>query len=454
MSTSGSGVAEGAVNDPVASDARLPLEGAVPYPPAMGAKRLVVMGQGYVGLPLAMRAVEVGYTVIGLDVDKERVERLLAGQSFIEDVAPERLVAALATGRYTPTADIEACADFDIAVITVPTPLYEGLPDLSYIEQACEMLGPLVREGSCVVLESTTYPGTTTEVVAPILERRSGLLAGRDFRLGYSPERIDPGNETWHFENTPKIVAGIDEASRVAMTEFYSSVVDAVMEVSGTAEAELAKLVENTFRHVNIALANELAMVADELGIDIWESIRAASTKPFGFMPFYPGPGVGGHCIPVDPSFLSWRVRRRLGYAFRFVEIANDVNEHMPDYVVRRLGLAFNEQSKSLKGSRLLVLGLAYKRNSADARQSPAVPLIERLLELGAEVRLADPHVGPAPLDDRVTRVEATTEEASLADGVLLLTDHDAFDLPAIAAAAPYLFDTRHRVSGPTVEHL
>jgi UDP-N-acetyl-D-glucosamine dehydrogenase len=304
------------------------------------------------------------------------------------------------------------------------------------------------------VLESTTYPGTTTEVVAPILERRSGLLAGRDFRLGYSPERIDPGNETWRFENTPKIVSGIDDASRAAVAEFYASVVEQVVEVKGTAEAELAKLVENTFRHVNIALANELAMVAQELEIDVWESIRAASTKPFGFMPFYPGPGVGGHCIPVDPSFLSWRVRRRLGYAFRFVEIANDVNDHMPDYVVRRLLLAFNERSLPLRGARLLVLGLAYKANSSDARQSPAVPLIERLLELGVNVRLADPHVGPAPLDDRVTRVDATADEAAQADGVLLLTDHDAFDLPAIASVAPYVLDTRHRVSGPTVEHL
>jgi UDP-N-acetyl-D-glucosamine dehydrogenase len=290
--------------------------------------------------------------------------------------------------------------------------------------------------------------------VAPILERHSGLIAGSEFHLGYSPERIDPGNQTWRFENTPKLVSGIDAASHAAVRDFYATVVDNVVEVSGTAEAELAKLVENTFRHVNIALANELAMVAEQLGIDIWESIRAASTKPFGFMPFSPGPGVGGHCIPVDPSFLSWRVRRRLGYAFRFVEIANDVNEHMPDYVVRRMLLAFNKRSLSLNGARVLVLGLAYKANSGDARQSPAVPVIENLLELGAIVRLADPHAGASPLDDRVTRVEGTVEEAGAADGVLLLTDHDAFDLPAIAAAARYMLDTRHGAAGPTVEYL
>ena len=420
----------------------------------MAAGKLVVLGQGYVGLPLAMRATEAGYDVVGFDVDKDRVERLCAGDSFIEDIASDRLAAALATARYHPSADVSACEGFDVAVITVPTPLREGLPDVSYIEEACELLGPYLTRDCCVVLESTTYPGTTTEVVAPILERHSGFMAGADFRLGYSPERIDPGNTIWQFQNTPKLVSGVDAASLVAVREFYETVVDNVVEVAGTAECELAKLVENTFRHVNIALANELAMVAEQLGIDIWESIRAASTKPHGFMPFYPGPGVGGHCIPVDPSFLSWRVRRRLGYAFRFVEIANDVNDHMPDYVVRRLSLAFNKRALALNGARVLVLGLAYKANSGDARQSPAVPVIEHLLELGVVVRLADPHVGPAPLDDRVTRVEATVEEARAADGVLLLTDHDAFDLAAIASEARYLLDTRHRASGPTVEHL
>jgi UDP-N-acetyl-D-glucosamine dehydrogenase len=360
----------------------------------------------------------------------------------------------LDTDRYLPTTDIGQCEAFDVAVITVPTPLREGLPDVSFIEQACELLGPYVSRGCCVVLESTTYPGTTTEVVAPILERASGLSAGQDFHLGYSPERIDPGNETWRLENTPKLVAGVNGASLAAVKAFYDTVVDTTVEMNGVAETELAKLVENTFRHVNIALANELAMASEELGIDIWESIRGASTKPFGFMPFFPGPGVGGHCIPVDPSFLAWRVRRRLGHVFRFVEIANDVNEHMPEYVVRRLLLAFNRRAVSLNGATVLVLGLAYKRNSGDARQSPVVPIVEQLVELGAVVRLADPLAGSSPLDDRVTRVEATVAEASSADGVVLLTDHDDFDLDALAAASRYFLDTRHRVVGDAVEHL
>ncbi|MFZ0171402.1 MAG: nucleotide sugar dehydrogenase [Acidimicrobiales bacterium] len=417
-------------------------------------QRVAVLGQGYVGLPLAVRATEVGYEVTGFDVDKERIEQLCDGESYIEDISTERLRAALATGRYVPTSDIAGCADFDVAVIAVPTPLRDGVPDVSYIEQACELLGPFVRPDCCVVLESTTYPGTTTEVVAPILEQASRLVAGGDFRLGYSPERIDPGNGTWQLENTPKLVAGVDGASLAAVKGFYDTVVGETVEMKGTAEAELAKLLENTFRHVNIALVNELAMTCGDLGVDIWEAIRGASTKPFGFLPFFPGPGVGGHCIPVDPSFLSWRVRRRMGQAFRFVEIANDVNEHMPNYVVRRLTLGLNRRSLAVNGSTVLVLGLAYKSNSSDIRESPAVPVVEQLLELGARVRLADPLAGPSPLDGQVTRVEATVAEAAGADGVVLLTDHDAFDLASLAAAARYFLDTRHRVSGDAVEYL
>ena len=420
----------------------------------MNPKKLVILGQGYVGLPLAMRAVEVGYEVVGFDVDKGRVDRLRQGDSFVEDVDPAALQAALASGRYLPTQDIGDCEGFGIAVISVPTPLRDGLPDLSYIEQASETLAPFVQPDSCVVLESTTYPGTTTEVVAPILEVGSSLVAGADFRLGYSPERIDPDNDTWSFQNTPKLVSGVDQASLVAVRSFYDNLVDQTIEMGTTADAELAKLIENTFRHVNIALVNELAMIAAELDVDIWEAIRGASTKPFGFMPFYPGPGVGGHCIPVDPSFLSWRARRRLGYAFRFVETANDINDHMPHYVVRRLLLGFNRRSLSLSGSTVLVLGLAYKRDISDARQSPAVPVVEQLLELGAKVRLADPHVGAVSLDDRVTRVDATVEEARAADGVLLLTDHRAFDLPALAKASRYFLDTRHSAEGESVEYL
>jgi UDP-N-acetyl-D-glucosamine dehydrogenase len=417
-------------------------------------QRLAVMGQGYVGLPLAVRAVENGYDVVAFDPDANRVARLDKGESFIEDVPDEKLRSAKATGRYRATTDAETCAGFDVAVITVPTPLREGLPDVSFIREAATLLAPHVRAGTCVILESTTYPGTTTEVVAPILEAGSHLVAGEDFHLGYSPERIDPGNTVWTFERTPKLVSGVNAESLVVVKAFYDSIVEETVVVAGTAEAELAKLIENTFRHVNIALVNELAMLAHELGIDIWEAIRAASTKPFGFMSFLPGPGVGGHCIPIDPSYLSWRVRHRLGHDFRFVELANDINNHMPNYVVNRVMLALNERGQALRGSHVLVLGLAYKRNSADARHTPAIPLVQQLLDLGASVWLADPSAEEAPFDGRVVRVSGTADDARDADAVILVTDHDSFDLEGIASAARYLLDTRHRVSGPQVEYL
>ena len=420
----------------------------------VSARRVVVVGQGYVGLPLAMRAVDVGYQVVGYDVDERRIKSLAAGESYVEDISDETLAAALATGRYRPSEKAAACAGFDVAVVTVPTPLKDGMPDLGYIESSAVTLARFVRPGSTVILESTTYPGTTTELVIPILEEGSGLVAGSDFHVGYSPERIDPGNPTWGFANTPKVVSGIDEASLAAVDGFYSTLVEQTVPVSGVAEAELTKLVENTFRHVNIALINELAMFAADLGIDVWESIRAASSKPFGFMPFTPGPGVGGHCLPIDPSYLSWRVRRRLGQSFRFVELANDVNDHMPDYVVRRLVAGLNTRRKAVNGSRILLLGLAYKRNTSDARESPSMVVADRLLALGADVRAADPHVVEGHVDSRVVRVDATPQEAAKADAVVLLTDHDAFDLDALVAKAQYFFDARHRVSGPTVEHL
>ncbi|HEX3620853.1 MAG TPA: nucleotide sugar dehydrogenase [Acidimicrobiales bacterium] len=405
-----------------------------------------MVGQGYVGLPLAMRAVDAGHDVVGYEVDEHRVKRLLTAETYVEDVSSEALAAALATKRYLPTRDAAACAGFDVAVITVPTPLSDGAPDLSYIESAAETLAAYLRPGATVILESTTYPGTTEELVAPMLENGSGLVAGTDFFLGYSPERIDPGNPDWHLGNTPKVVSGIDAGSLAAVQGFYDTVVDTTVAVSGCKEAELTKLLENTFRHVNIALVNELAMFAGDLGIDVWESIDAASTKPFGFLRFTPGPGVGGHCLPIDPSYLSWRVRRALGQPFRFVELANDINDHMPDYVVRRLVVALNRRKQAVNGSRILLLGLAYKRNTGDDRESPAVIVAERLLALGAEVRVADPHVGQDHIDGHVERVEVTPDELAAADAVILLTDHDAFDLDAIRANATYVLDTRRRL--------
>ena len=420
--------------------------------PDDGPTRLVVVGQGYVGLPLALRAVEAGFDVVGFDLDGSRVKQLAAGTSYVEDISDEQLASVLASGRYEPTDDPERMAGFDVAVIDVPTPLAEGVPNLSYIEAAAACLARHLQPGGTVVLESTSYPGTTEELVGPILEEGSGLFAGSDFHLGYSPERIDPGNPDWRLENTPKVVSGIDGPSLEAVQHFYDRLVERTVPVSGTREAELTKLLENTFRHVNIALVNELAMFAAELDIDVWEAIDAATTKPFGYLRFTPGPGVGGHCLPIDPSYLSWKVRRTLGQPFRFVELANDVNEHMPDYVVRRLLLAFNRLGRTINGSRILLLGLAYKRNTGDAREAPGTVIAQALAALGAEVRVADPHLSgdsvPYPL------VELTAEELASAHGVVVVTDHDAFDYDLVRQHAAYVLDTRNRLSGPTVERL
>ncbi|MGY6019863.1 nucleotide sugar dehydrogenase [Streptomyces spinosirectus] len=418
--------------------------------------RVVVVGQGYVGLPLAIRAAEVGHEVIGYDVDTRRIKSLAAGESFVEDVSSERIRAALDNGTYRASDAARDCGGFDVAVVTVPTPLHEGMPDLRYIRESAITLGRYLRPGATVVLESTTYPGTTQEMFGPILEEGSGLTAGTDFHLGYSPERIDPGNAVWGFKETPKVVSGVSEASLKAVEGFYGQLVDTTVPVGSPKEAELAKLLENTFRHVNIALVNEVAMFAHHLDIDIWQAIDAASTKPFGFMKFTPGPGVGGHCLPIDPSYLSWRVQRELGQSFRFVELANDINNHMPEYVTRRITDLFNERRRSVNGSRILLLGLAYKKNTGDARESPALRISQLLLDMGAQVRAADPHVVESlPMDTRLVRVEPTPQELADADVVVLLTDHDGFDYELVAEHAPFVLDCRRRLpAGPTIEVL
>jgi UDP-N-acetyl-D-glucosamine dehydrogenase len=402
-----------------------------------------------------MRAVEVGFDVTGYEIDPQRAARLSNGDSYVEDISADELRAAIDSGRYRATSDPADIYGFDVAVITVPTPLRDTLPDLSHIEEAAQTIAAALTPGALVVLESTTYPGTTEELLVPMLREGSNLEIGTDVLVGYSPERIDPGNAEWTFTNTPKVVSGVNPASLAAVDEFYSQLVDQTVPVSSPKEAELTKLLENTFRHVNIALVNELAMFAGELGIDVWEAIDAASTKPFGFMRFLPGPGVGGHCLPVDPSYLSWQVRRSLGESFRFVELANDVNAHMPGYVVRRLARALNERGRSVKGSRVLLLGLGYKRNTSDARESPAITIANELLAMGADLHVADPYVHNGVLEGRVARVQCDASELSAADAVLMLTNHDAFDVKAIAEHASYVLDCRRAVpAGDNVEFL
>ncbi len=416
--------------------------------------RAVVVGQGYVGLPVAMRAVHGGYDVVGFEVDPAKVDALNEGRSHVEDITAEMLRTALDTGRYRASADPADLAGFEVAVISVPTPMGEGVPDLSYIESAAAMVAPHVTAASTVILESTTYPGTTEELVAPILEAGSGLRAGADFHLGYSPERIDPGNPTWRLENTPKVVSGVDEASLAAVNGFFDRLVERTVPVSGTREAELTKLLENTFRHVNIALVNELAMFARDLGIDVWEAIDAASTKPFGYMRFTPGPGVGGHCLPIDPSYLSWQVERSLGQTFRFVELANDVNEHMPDYVVRRAQSMLNDNCKAVRGSTVVVYGIAYKANTSDARETPSRPIVDQLLGLGAEVVVVDPHVAAEQFPPGVRRGDCTVADVAGADLVVYLVNHDEFDGDAIVALGVPVLDCRRALHGPNVQAL
>jgi UDP-N-acetyl-D-glucosamine dehydrogenase len=377
-----------------------------------------------------------------------------SGESFTGDVTADEIRAALASGRYRASTALDDVANFDVAVITVPTPLHEGIPNLRLIEESAAGLANYLTPGATVILESTTYPGTTDELMVPILENGSGLKAGVDFLVGYSPERIDPGNTKWNFISTPKVVSGIDKASLDAVSTFYGAMIDRVVPVSSTQVAEMTKLLENTFRHVNIALVNELAMFAHEMGVNVWEAIEAASSKPFGFMPFTPGPGVGGHCLPIDPSYLSWKAERVTGRAFRFVELANDVNRQMPNYVTTRVSALLNSERKAVNGSRILILGVAYKKNTADSRESPSIEVCEALAELGADVRVVDDMI-PTTTVLPWTRVSATEEECRRADITVLLTDHDSVDYQMVAATSPLVFDARRRTAASdTVHHL
>ena len=409
---------------------------------------VAIIGQGYVGLPLAVAAAEAGYDVVGIDLADERVAALNRGESPVGDVSDEQLRSVLAAGRYRASSDWSRVRSAEVVVICVPTPYHDDAPDLSYVERAASSLAPHLHEGAVVILESTTYPGTTEELLIPILEAGSGLKAGVELHVAFSPERIDPGNERFGLRNTPKIVGGITDTATDRAVDFYGAFVDVVHRVSGPKAAEMAKLLENTFRHINIALVNELAVLADGLGVDIWEVIDAAATKPFGFMPFYPGPGVGGHCIPVDPMYLSWRVRQ-FGGAAKFIELARDVNNAMPVYVVSRVQDLLNDRSKPLRGAVVLVLGVAYKADISDMRESPALPLVEALLDKGAVVTYHDPHVPVLEVGGTLLRnVDLTDDVLRSCDIALLVTAHASVDHERVAATAPLVFDTRNALRG------
>ncbi|MET9022543.1 nucleotide sugar dehydrogenase [Actinopolymorpha sp. NPDC004070] len=414
---------------------------------------LAVVGLGYVGLPLVREACRAGLRVVGLDVSPRVVAGLAAGRSHIDDLSDADVTAMLAAGLTVTTDPGEALASADTVVICVPTPLDEdGGPDLTAVRSAAAMVADHLRPGTLVVLESTTYPGTTDEVVRPILEK-SGLTAGVQFALAFSPERIDPGNPTYGLRNTPKVVGGHTVHCTERAVDFYGRICDRVVRAKGTREAEMAKLLENTYRHVNIALVNEMAIFCHELGIDLRDAIEAAATKPFGFQAFHPGPGVGGHCIPIDPNYLSYKVKR-LGYPFRFVELAQEINQRMPSYVAQRVQDLINDAGRSVRGSTVLILGVTYKPNIADQRESPSRPVARRLRRMGTNLVFHDPYVTEWQVDgEPVPRVDDLDHALATADLALLLQDHAVYDAPTLSRAR-LLFDTRGRVRDGTAEVL
>jgi len=403
-----------------------------------------VIGLGYVGLPLAVELAKAGYRVLGFDVNPDVVAGLNAGRSHVKDVGSAELAKALAADRFAATTDMSRLAEPDVISICVPTPLSKFKdPDVSYIVNASRAVTKTLRQGQVIILESTTYPGTTREILLAELET-SGLTVGKDFFLAFSPERVDPGNPRYGTRNTPKVVGGITpECLRVA-TAFYQPAIETLVPVSTTEAAELVKLLENTFRIVNIGLANEMAIVCDKLGVDVWEVIEAAATKPFGFMKFLPGPGLGGHCIPIDPHYLAWKMRG-LNYKTRFIDLAGEVNTEMPLFWIRKVAATLNEHSKAVRGSRILVLGVAYKRDIDDIRESPALDIINLLTGQGAEVAYHDPHVAAFSHDGATHRsVPLTSETVAAADCVMIVTDHTAIDYAMVQQHATAVVDTRN----------
>ncbi len=406
--------------------------------------KVSVIGLGYVGLPLAIEIGKAGFSVIGIDIDKEKVNKINSENSYIPDVSKEDLTRAVSEKKLIATSDYKILKEIDIVSICVPTPLSKTRePDISYIVAAVSEVSKYLHRGQLIILESTTFPGTTKDIILPELEKK-GLKAGKHFFLAFSPERVDPGNKKYTIRNTPKVVGGITTEYTEITKIFYEQIVEEVVLVASTQEAEMVKLLENIFRSVNIALANELTLMCDRLGIDIWNVIEAAATKPFGFMPFYPGPGLGGHCIPVDPIYLSWKVKT-YGFYSKFIEFAEEVNKNMPNYVVRKVTDALNAHKKCINGSKILILGVAYKKDVGDIRESPALDIIEILCQQGAEVIYNDPYAPQIKIGDKKMRSLPLNENLlSQTDCVVITTAHSSYDYKWIVGNARVVVDTRN----------
>ena len=400
---------------------------------------VAVIGLGYVGLPLAIQATSSNLKVYGYDIDENKISNYNLGKSTIEDISDKQLEASLEKGLFL-SSDPKYLSESETIVISVPTPLTDYQPDLSYVKAAAETIAKNITKNQIIILESTTYPGTTVEVLIPAIEEISNLKAGVDFFVGYSPERIDPGNDTWNFKNTPKVISGINDESLSKIENFYEQIIDSVVRVSGTKEAEMVKLLENTYRHVNIALINELAILCNMLEIDIWEVVNAAKTKPFGFESFRPGPGVGGHCIPVDPNYLSFKTRQ-IGKPVRFVELAQEINNSMPSYVVSRLLEKMNLLEKPFKNSNILILGVAYKKDRGDVRESPAIGIIENLFERGVNVKSYDPFVDSLLVNTNYVEKEDSFDNINKYDLVLVHTAHTDFENFDFSKVSVPIFD-------------
>ena len=415
--------------------------------------RVGIVGLGYVGLPLAVEFAKAGFSVTGIDLIESKIARINAGDSYVQDVTSQDVTALVDSGKLTATTDFSVISQLDTINICVPTPLRKTKdPDMSYIVSACQEIAKYFHPGTLAILESTTYPGTTEEVVLPMLSGDS-LKVGEDFFLCFSPERVDPGNPKYQTRNIPKVVGGVTPACTRMGAQFYSQALETVIPVSSTQVAEMVKLLENTFRMINIGMVNELAMMCDRMGINIWEVIDAAATKPFGFMPFYPGPGLGGHCIPIDPFYLSWKTRQA-GIEARFIELAGYINGQMPHFVAERVQNALNDCAKAVKGSRVHVLGVAYKRDIDDVRESPALDVMHLLMRRGAEVTFSDPFVPMLRIDGKEIFASELSDALPAADCVVIVTDHSGIDYQAVLRDAKLVVDTRNALRGVTSDKL